>query len=158
QELLYPILKYLNDEDFDFIKMDNAAIEDDEEEETRHHLTLDMLEEVDAGRSESLSDRFNYRYHSPETTRVVHKECVTEIKRKNDTQPDDAKVIRHTRQVNLIELNFKMHRFEVAIFETIISDVMMHVLIDWNAFSIFEEADSEAYIGRLIRKIQDRET
>src|SRR5699024_6521942 len=134
--------------DFDFIKMDNAAIEDGEEEETRHHLTLDMLEEVDAGRSESLSDRFNYRYHSPETTRVVHKESATEIKRKNDTQPDDAKVIGQTRQDNLKEPNYKRERVVAPMFGTIMHDVMMHLLNDSNAFNILEEADREAYIGR----------
>src|SRR5699024_6500485 len=85
-----------------------------------------------------LSDRFNYRYHSPETTRVVHKESVTEIKRKNDTQPDDAKVIRHTRQVNLKEPNFKRDRVEAPIFGTIMHEVMMHLLNDWNAFSILD--------------------
>src|SRR5690625_97421 len=86
QELLYPILKYLNDEDFDFIKMDNAAIEDDEEEETRHHLTLDMLEEVDAGRSESLSDRFNRsEEHTSELQSRGHLVCrlLLEKKKKN---------------------------------------------------------------------------
>lgn len=158
QELLYPILKYLNDEDFGFIKLDNVSIVDDAAEETRHHLTLDMIEEVDAGHSESLSDRFNYRYHSPKTTRVVHKESVTEIKRKNDTPPDDAKVIRHTRQTNLKEPDFKRDRVEAPIFGTVMHEVMMHLLNDWNAFSILKEEDKESYISRLVQNIEDRET
>ena len=158
QDLLYPILKYLNDEGFEFLTMDNVVIEEDEEEKTQHHLTLDMLEEVDAGRSESLSERFNYQYHSPKKTRVVHKESVTEIKRKNDMPPDDAKVIRHSRQVNLKEPNFKRDRVEAPIFGTIMHEVMMHLLNDWDAFSVLEEADREEYIGRLIENTEDSET
>ena len=158
QELLYPILKYLNDENFDFIKMDNVLLEEDREEEETHHLTLDMLEEVEAGRSESLYERFNYQYHSPKPTNVVHKESVTEIKRKNDAPPDDAKVIRHTRQVNLKAPNFKRDQVAAPIFGTIMHEVMMHLLNDWKTFSNVKEADREDYIQRLIQNIEDRET
>lgn len=158
QDLLYPILKYLNDENFEFIKMDNVVIEDEAEEEKTHHMTLDMLETVDAGRSESLYERFNYQYHSPEPTNVVHKESVTEIKRKNDAPPDDAKVIRHTRQVNLKEPNFKRDQVEAPIFGTIMHEVMMHLLNDWSTFNGLEVSDRAAYISRLIQNIEDRET
>lgn len=158
QQLLYPILKYLNEENFDFIKMDNVTPEDDAEEEKTHHLTLEMLEEVEAGRSESLYERFNHQYHSPKPTKVVHKESVTEIKRKNDAPPEDAKVIRHTRQVSLKEPNFKRDQVEAPIFGTIMHEVMMHLLNDWNAFSALEEADRESHVKRLIQNMEDRET
>lgn len=158
QDLLYPVLKYLNDGNFDFIMMENVVIDEDTKETDMHHLTLDMLEDIDAGFSESLYERFNYRYHSPEVTNVVHKESVTEIKRKNDAPPDDAKVIRHTRQASLKAPNFKRDQVAAPIFGTIMHEVMMHLLNDWNTFSALEEEKRADYTGRLIQKIQDRET
>ncbi|SOC45034.1 DNA helicase/exodeoxyribonuclease V subunit A [Salinicoccus kekensis] len=158
QELIFPVLKYLIDAEYDFLELIDVEIEDAAEEEKMYHLSPETLLNVDAGRGDGLYDKFSHRYHSPGLTDLVHKESVTEIKRKNSTHPDDAKIVRHTRKVNLREPEFLNRGVEAPIFGTVMHEVMMHLMNDWPKLSALGAGESEAYIDRLISTIRERET
>ncbi|WP_245772771.1 helicase-exonuclease AddAB subunit AddA [Lacicoccus alkaliphilus] len=157
QELIFPVLKYLDGKGCDFLEITEVAVISPETEAPVHHVSPEMLENMKVGGSPSLYTKFNYNYHSPGLTDVVHKESVTEIKRKNSTHPDDAKIIRHTRKVNLRQPDFIDQGVEAPIFGTVMHEVMMHLLNDWQKFSALDAGAAEEYIDRLIAMLRERE-
>ncbi len=158
QELLFPVMRHLFEMRYDCLEIIDVEMEEAPEEEKVYHLSPGMLLNAEAGHSESLLDKFSYRYHSPELTDIVHKESVTEIKRKNSTHPDDAKIVRHTRRTNLREPDFLNRGVEAPIFGTVMHEVMMHLLNDWRKFSSLDAAASEEYIDRLIAVMREQQT
>ncbi|MHC0553002.1 PD-(D/E)XK nuclease family protein [Salinicoccus sp. CNSTN-B1] len=122
--------------------------------QSKEHITLDDIEQLKTSGNQLLKERILYRYPDQAATRTVYKESVTEIKRRNETPPDDSAVIRHDRTPNLRAPNFRSSSMEAPVFGTMMHELMMHLLNRYDEISgmdKIEEGPLEDFMLDMIR-------
>lgn len=149
QELLAPI--FVN-ERMDFLKVEYVDPPQEAEVDFRRFASLDDLEALKVPDNELLKDRLFYKYPHQAETRTVFKESVTEIKRRNETPPDDSAIIRHDRTPNLRLPNFRNETLDAPVFGTMMHQMMMYVMNRIDEISALDAETKTAYIGRLVEE------
>lgn len=159
QELILPVLMYLQEDpeqqDFTVITIEDIA---GPEEETYHPHTLEELSEVTLPDNQLLEERLMYQYPYQKETELVHKESVTEIKRRNEPLPDDSSIIRHSREPQLKEPNFMNEDVDAPVFGTLMHEVMVYVVNQWEVLMKMDETEQEQFLNSLVNEKMADET
>ncbi len=147
QELAAPI--FVN-EHMDSLKVEYVDPPEEDAADYRRFATLGDLESLKVPENELLKDRLFYEYPHKAETRTVFKESVTEIKRRNETPPDDSAIIRHDRTPNLRMPNFRNETMDAPVFGTMMHQMMMHVMNRYEEMNVLGKAEKDAFIRQLI--------
>lgn len=149
QELVAPI--FVN-EDIPFLKVEYVDSPEAEEADFRRFASLADLESLKVPDNELLKDRLFYQYPHQAETRTVFKESVTEIKRRNETPPDDSAIIRHDRTPNLRLPNFRNETLDAPVFGTMMHQMMMYIMNRYEEIRGLDDEEQAAYISRLVEE------
>ncbi|WP_020007792.1 helicase-exonuclease AddAB subunit AddA [Salinicoccus albus] len=147
QDLIAPI--FVN-EPMDALRVEYPQKAEESAGEMNHYVDLSDIESVKVPHSERLRERLFYKYPHQDETETVFKESVTEIKRKNETPPEDSRIIRHDRTPNLRVPNFRNSGVDAPVFGTVMHQMMMHVLNRWDELEGLDDAGTTDYIERLV--------
>lgn len=146
QDLLAPVLMNT--------PMDALEVHTIEEVEAEpqavEYTSLEALEGLKVRGDQLLKDRILHRYPHREATETVYKESVTEIKRRNETPPDDSAIIRHDRTPNFRAPNFRNESLDAPVFGTMMHQMMMHLLNRYDALRTLDAEAQAAFIERMI--------
>lgn len=146
-DFLAPILMQANVPFIDVKEVENIS------EVIEDKITYATLEDIDGLQMDvtpEVQERLFYRYPNEADTEVTTKESVTSIKRRNETVPDGADFVSHRTEVNLREPNFLSDSLEAPLFGTIMHEMMMHIMHQWNTLSVMAEEDRTVYIETLV--------
>ena len=146
-DFLAPVLMQSN---APYIKVKETEIPDGEESEWTEYASLSDIDALNADIIPEVRERLFYTYPNIDDAEVTTKESVTSIKRRNETIPDGAEFISHTSEVNLREPNFLGDSLEAPVFGTIMHEMMMHIMHQWQTLSVMDNAAKTAYIDTLI--------
>lgn len=116
----------------------------------RRFASLSELEGLRVPDNELLKERLFYKYPHQAETRTVFKESVTEIKRRNETPPDDSAVIRHDRTPNLRLPNFRNETLDAPVFGTMMHQMMMHMMNRYEEVRGLGAPERSDYVRRLV--------
>ena len=133
-----------------YIEVKETEFRAGEENERTEYANLEDIDALKADIIPEVRERLFYTYPDPDDTEVTTKESVTSIKRRNETIPDGAEFISHTSEVNLREPNFLQNSLEAPVFGTIMHEMMMHIIHQWQTLSVMEDSAKTAYIDTLI--------
>ena len=147
QDLIAPI--FIN-EDMPFLTVEYVEPPEHTGTDGRRYASLSELEGLKVPDNELLRERLFYKYPHQAGTRTVFKESVTEIKRRNETPPDDSAVIRHDRAPNLKLPNFRNETLDAPVFGTVMHQMMMHMMNRYDEVRRLEAVERAAYIRRLV--------
>lgn len=150
QELILPVLMHLNESGHAGVTVRHITQLEEEVKPRHHHHTLDDIENVSLELSNDIADKLHYQYPYHKETEVVHKESVTEIKRRNEAPPDDSQVVNHTRKVQLKQPNFMNEGVDAPVFGTMMHEIMMHVVNMWETVSLMDDDKQHNYIRALV--------
>ncbi|MFB9860314.1 helicase-exonuclease AddAB subunit AddA [Salinicoccus siamensis] len=137
RDLLAPVLDQIPSQTLEMAEIGEIK----EVRQSREHITLDDIEQLKTNENQLLKERILYRYPDRAATHTVYKESVTEIKRRNETPPDDSAVIRHDRTPNLRAPNFRSSSMEAPVFGTMMHELMMHLLNRYDEISGLDKAE-----------------
>ncbi|TVT28771.1 helicase-exonuclease AddAB subunit AddA [Salinicoccus cyprini] len=114
------------------------------------HTSLDDIEAMKIGGNQLLKERILYRYPHTQATETVYKESVTEIKRRNETPPDDSAIIRYDRTPNFRAPNFRNDTLDAPVFGTMMHQMMMHLLNRYDDLRKLAGEARDAFIEQMI--------
>ncbi len=146
-DFLAPVLMQ---SDVPYIEVKEAEFSAAVENERIEYADLEDIDALHADIIPEVRERLFYTYPNTDDTEVTTKESVTSIKRRNETIPDGAAYINHTSEVNLREPNFLADSLEAPIFGTIMHEMMMHIMHQWQTLSLMDDNAKTAYIETLI--------
>ncbi|HBV23067.1 MAG TPA: helicase-exonuclease AddAB subunit AddA [Jeotgalicoccus sp.] len=146
-DFLAPVLMQ---SDVPYIEVKEAELSAAAENERIEYTSLEDIDALNADIIPEVRERLFYTYPNTGDTEVTTKESVTSIKRRNETIPDGAEFINHTSEVNLREPNFLADSLEAPIFGTIMHEMMMHIMHQWQTLSLMDDNAKTAYIETLI--------
>lgn len=156
QDLILPVLMHLNQTENNVFTVKEISELEEPESVSYHHHTLQDIQEIQIDRNEWIEERLTYQYAHKEDTEVVHKESVSEIKRKNEPVPDDSYVIRHDREPSLREPNFMNETVDAPVFGTLMHAVMVHVVNRFEILMKMDDDEQKKYLEMLVRgKMKD---
>ncbi|WP_411843609.1 helicase-exonuclease AddAB subunit AddA [Salinicoccus sp. HZC-1] len=147
QDLVAPI--FIN-EHMDFLAVEHIEPYEAQAPDYKRFASLDDLESLKVPDNTLLKDRLFYKYPHQVQTRTVFKESVTEIKRRNETPPDDSAIIRHDRTPNLRLPNFRNETLDAPIFGTMMHQMMMYVMNRYGEIRMLDAGSRETYVENLV--------
>lgn len=159
QELILPILNYLKDqpENNIFIVKDIKELQKEEIAAYYHHA-LDELSDLKVQNNDMIEKRLMYQYPYKKEAEIVHKESVTEIKRRNEPVPDDSAVIRHTREPQLKVPNFMNEGVDAPVFGTLMHEIMVHVVNRWGVLMLMDKTQQHTHLQAVINEKMEEES
>ena len=128
----------------------------DTSEAYKKKISLDDIDQVNLDINPEIEDRLFYHYPNKEDTEVPAKESVTSIKRRHETPPSDATVIRHKSEATLREPELLSDSIEAPLFGTIMHEMMMRIMEQWDNLSLMNEDSKESFISDLIDSYSSR--
>ena len=147
QDLIAPI--FINEE-MPFLTVEHVEPPEETGTDDRRYASLAELEGLKVPDNELLKERLFYKYPHQAETRTVFKESVTEIKRRNETPPDDSAVIRHDRTPNLRLPNFRNETLDAPVFGTVMHQMMMHMMNRYEEVRGLGDRERADYVRRLV--------
>lgn len=153
QDLMLPVLAYLSEQpDNETFVLKYIESVDEKVSAGRHIHTLNDLSTAPVPENKVIEEKLLYQYPNAEETEVVHKESVSEMKRRNEPVPEDSYVVRHERAPELNVPNFMNTGVDAPIFGTLMHEVMVQVVHRFHTIKGMEEAEQSAYLNHLVHK------
>lgn len=147
QDFIAPILL---ESQHDAIDIKEVSEQSEESKDPRQFADLDDIKALIPDINPEVADRLFYTYPNQQDTEIAAKESVTTIKRRNETIPDMATDVSHTHEPSLKVPNFLASSVEAPIFGTIMHEMMMRIMNQWQSLSVMNEQEKADFIDILI--------